>query len=334
MRSDSTPRAPEPSKAIAQEVARPRPYLRPMPGVYGRVAQDYLASGLGLPLPLPPAKKEPPPSGYTGGAGKVPTAAKVRSWVNTKHRHNVGLRLAPGVLGLDVDAYGDRVGAETIDRAQAAWGSLPDTVRSSSRRDGRSGIYLYRVPAGLSWPGQLTADLTGRGLPGNVELIQWGYRYVVCWPSEHPAGPRYRWWSPLGSMLLEIPLLQDLPDLPITWVENLCRQSTRPCAPDTDAAASPDSTEDPRAAAGKTSVASRLEISLANAVDGVRNAPEATRNNTLNKTAFALGGDLRLSEDHVRALLVQAALEAGLDTRSANRTFTSGWTAGRKKPLA
>lgn len=311
-------------KDAEQLVARPRPHLRPAPAVYAQVAQDYAASGLGSPLPFPPGQKEPPPRGYTGRNGKTPTPAKIRGWVTGKPAHNVGLRLAPGLLGIDVDCYNGRVGAATIKRAQAEWGVLPGTVRSSSRRDGVSGIYLYQVPEGLDWPGKLSADLTGTGDPGNVELIHVGLRYVVCWPSEHPEGPRYRWWSPDGQMLQDIPCLHDVPDLPLGWITALCPEPTRL---EEDLVAR---TGD--GPAGEPSTSRRPGRPVADLVERVRKAPESTRNNTLNDVAFTLGGNLSLLEADVHSLLVEAAVAAGLDRRSALSTFTSGWTAGRKKP--
>jgi len=49
--------------------------LRPDPPLYAAVAMDYLASGVGfpLPLPLPPQAKQYPPKGVTGRQGVDPT---------------------------------------------------------------------------------------------------------------------------------------------------------------------------------------------------------------------------------------------------------------------
>jgi len=47
--------------------------LRPDPPLYAAVAMDYLASGVGL--PLPPQAKQYPPKGVTGRQGVDPRRA-------------------------------------------------------------------------------------------------------------------------------------------------------------------------------------------------------------------------------------------------------------------
>lgn len=326
--------------------ALPHP-LRPLPGVYGGVASDYLDTALGWPIPLPEAKKHPPRTGYTGGVGKRPTPAKVRMWSAKSPRSNVALRLAPTVLGLDVDAYDGRVGGQTLALAESTWGPLPPTVRSSSRRDGRSGIYLFRVPAGLSWPSAISADLTRSGRPGNIELVHFGHRYVVSWPSEHPNGERYWWWGPDGAILRDLPSIDQLPALPEAWVAGLVKlrqdralDSARPSSPSSRSTlATPRSSVDnelePGRAAGVVICDETLPTawrSVHSQAKLVRAAPEGKRNEALNKAAYVLGGNLGVAEQDARSTLVRAAVDSGQRTRLATRTFISGWTAGRRKP--
>ncbi len=74
--------------------------LRPDPPLYAAVAMDYLASGVGFPLPLPPQAKQYPPKGVTGRQGVDPTPGKVKAWCrNRQPRTNVALRLVTGVIG-------------------------------------------------------------------------------------------------------------------------------------------------------------------------------------------------------------------------------------------
>ena len=47
---------------------------------------------------------------------------------------------------MDVDAYGGKPGAETLARLEAELGSLPQTLMSASRTDGRSGIRWFTAP--------------------------------------------------------------------------------------------------------------------------------------------------------------------------------------------
>lgn len=64
---------------------------------------------------------------------------------------------------------------------------------------------------------------------------------------------------------------------------------------------------------------------------------EGGRNHRLNAAAFSLGtliGAGRLDENTATAALLDAALSAGLGEREAERTITSGLTAGRAHPRA
>lgn len=184
-----------------------------MTGPYGTAAVTYWSAGWHAPLPLPPRKKALPPSGYTGAAGAWPSYADVYAWAEDKADGNIGLRMPPNVIGIDVDAYGDKLGAQTLAIHEGMYGPLPATWRSSSRDDGVSGIGLFRVPEGLAWPGELTG--------GGVEIIQTRHRYAVVWPSEHPAGGTYRWINSDGLVSTALPDPDALPMLPDEWVTGL-----------------------------------------------------------------------------------------------------------------
>ena len=138
----------------------------------------------------------------------------------TDHRvGNVALRLPPGVLGIDVDAYGEKVGAASIATAEAELGPLPATWIATSRPGTPAGIRLYRVPEGLTW----------RGLR-DVDPIHAGVRYVTAAPSIHPAtGNAYVWLDPDGTMYGDaeaLPRAEELPELPTAWVDYLSRPAT------------------------------------------------------------------------------------------------------------
>ena len=55
---------------------------------------------------------------------------------------------------------------------------------------------------------------------GDIEIVQPHHRYLVCWPSMHPEGRRYRWRDPEGRFG-GIPPRNDLPALPAGWIEGL-----------------------------------------------------------------------------------------------------------------
>jgi hypothetical protein len=170
-------------------------------------------------LPLPERSKTPPPEGFTGAGGVYPSRADVQSWVDDgRPGANVAIRLPGTVIGIDVDAYANKLGGTTHKLAVEKYGPLPPTWRSTSREQSVSGIYLYTVPDGLAWPGELGRD---------VEIIQHRHRYMVAPPSVHPSGARYRWIRPDGATSLTPPRPAELAALPGAWVEALGVQGVR-----------------------------------------------------------------------------------------------------------
>ena len=180
---------------------------------YGDTADAYWAAGWRGILPLPHRAKKNPPAGYTGSTGIDPGYPDIATWMQDGDR-NICLRLPGHVIGIDVDAYGDKAGAFTLREKEAEWGPLPPTWRSTSRDDGTSGIRLYRTPVGLAWPGEVG--------PG-IETVRRDHRYVVCAPSVHPdTGDTYRWIDPNGLVAARgVPDPDILPFLPDAWVQGL-----------------------------------------------------------------------------------------------------------------
>jgi KaiC/GvpD/RAD55 family RecA-like ATPase len=210
---------------------------------YAQAAPAYWASGWRGILPLPHGVKWPPPKGWTGTDGPEPSWPDVTSWSETRPDGNVALRMPDGVVGIDVDDYGDKDGWATLTEAVERWGRLDPTVRSTSRTDGRSGIYLFRVPPGTRLAAQLGFPADGaRAALGHVEIVQRHHRYAVVAPSTHPEGGQYRWvadddldepgtwavpgacdgmltWHGTAGML--VPELDEIPYLPDEWVTQL-----------------------------------------------------------------------------------------------------------------
>lgn len=186
---------------------------------YGAAAQAYWTAGWRSILPMRRGKKFPPPTGYTGDGARVPSYADIATWAEDHGDGNLALVMPDGVIGIDVDAYGSKRGGDTLAAAEAAWGALPLTVRSTSRTDGASGIRLFTAPPEWRSQGQLTMD--GHS---DVEIIQRHHRYVVAYPSIHPAGGQYRWLDADGNEVC-IPRVEDLPPLPDRWVAELTAAS-------------------------------------------------------------------------------------------------------------
>ncbi len=151
---------------------------------YSDAAPVYYENGWS-PLPLPRGEKASPPEGTTGASGRWPTVDEVQLWATQHTNGNVGLRLPDTVLGIDVDDYDGKGGGSSLAELVAKYGPLPDTWVSSSRGYGTSGIRLFRIPAGVRFPGML-----GNG----IDAIQHHHRYGDA----HPRGNHERMIPPPG----------------------------------------------------------------------------------------------------------------------------------------
>jgi hypothetical protein len=177
------------------------------PTGYGRAASTYRRAGWDGVLPLDKGSKWPPPDGHTGYEGRWPTGQQILEWVTARRDANVALRLPQGVVGIDVDDYGSKKGADTLAELEARYGPLPATWSSTSRGDGPSRIHLFRCPEDLKLP----------GVPGtSIEAIQYHHRYCVVWPSV-VEGRRYRWYTPDGQVTDRPPRISELAWLPDDW---------------------------------------------------------------------------------------------------------------------
>ena len=184
---------------------------------YSKSAQVYWEKGWRGLLPLPVGKKYPPPRGYTGFDGPDPSFPDITAWSEDFPDGNLALRLPMGMIGIDVDAYGAKTGAEALAEAERRWGPLPPTFISTSREDGASGIRLFRSPAGVL----LNESIAFTELAiGDIEVIQRHHRYAVVWPSLHPEGRSY-WWTNSEWQLVGIPDPEEVPQLPEAWIQGL-----------------------------------------------------------------------------------------------------------------
>lgn len=182
---------------------------------YAKAVNIYRSRGWVSVIPLPENKKSPPPRGWTGSGTPYPDDAQYGKWVQENPKGNVGLRMAPGVVGIDVDSYGNKPGAASLFELVGECGPLPSTWISTGRKrlgDAMSGIRFYRVGEDVKFK--------GNPKPG-IEIIQHHHRYACVWPSWNPqADAYYEWWGPDGRES-DPPWVQQLPLLPPEWVEAL-----------------------------------------------------------------------------------------------------------------
>ena len=192
---------------------------------YAAAAPLYRAAGWMQVIPLPEGRKTPPPSGFTGRSRKPVTDEQMQLWSQSDPTANTGIVIPEGVLVLDIDAeQGHQVkadGAKGISELSQELGALPATWSSTSHGiDSPARHLFYKVPEGLAWKG---------GAIEGVDILQPGHRYSAVWPSIHPSGEMYCWYTPSGSTTSQIPHISDLATLPWRWVDYLRKpEHTKP----------------------------------------------------------------------------------------------------------
>ncbi len=280
---------------------------------YRSQALQYLESGLGYPIPSAyPFEKSPPLTGWTGRRGAMPSKAQVHQWMETHPDSNILLRLAPNVIGIDVDDYDDKHGVATRGRIGELHGMLPPTSWSTARKY-PSGIYWFRL--------RIWMDTDKMRDPGeHVEVIRHEHRYAVVPPSWNPsARARYRWSD--NAM----PHVTELPYLPTEWYVHLNRGCS--CFEEERAERRRLSMRLSNRAPGLVGVnQARRDIALA--ANALANTSEGSRNNMLSSIAgrfilYDVVINNVLSLDEVTGLMMAAAKHAGLDARETERTIQS-----------
>ena len=217
-----------------------------------------------------------------------------------RHIDATGVGVACGASGLLVVDLDGEDGRLTWTRLAARQG---DTVPTRIAVTGGGGWHLVFHGKGRSSAGKLGPGIDTRGQGG----------YVLAPPSLHPSGTRYRWRDP------EIPIASAP-----SWLLRLLEPS-----PVTPAVGHRRDLPDGAAATAYG------EAALEGLADDMLRAVEGTRNDTLVRVAhragrLAAGGEL--AENVAHDVLVEAALETGLGTMEAARTFRSGFQAGLRVP--
>ncbi len=169
-------------------------------------AAQYRTAGWTGTVPIPHGVKWPPPRGFTGEDGAWPSSADIAAWQESGPQ-NIALRLPPNVVALDVD---DPAGLLAL---MEKIGTLPPTWRAHSGGS-RLGHLYFKLPAGVLSHGWGAPCL-------GVDLLRYGHRYSVVWPSLHPSGSRYGWSPGEKGADKAFPAPSDLPELPAAWIAHL-----------------------------------------------------------------------------------------------------------------
>lgn len=202
---------------------------------YADAAAIYHRAGWLSPLPVDVGHgRAPVPTGFTGSRNAdayPPDVEQLRQWTITHAHANVGLWLPHDVIGIDVDAYGDKHGDETMEHVATIAGEpLPPTWTSTCRGPGPSRIHFMRVDvraqSGVRWRTGLSA------YGGGVDVIRFGHMFARVWPSRkmdrEPRGAVYRWYDPNGLIVPHgrVPRPNELACLPDSWLHALTVSGT------------------------------------------------------------------------------------------------------------
>ena len=204
-----------------------------------------------------------------------------------------------GVFVVDVDAP---AGFSTLAALELQHGAMPTTTTVAT---GRGGLHVwFRHPGGVRIPtraGALGPSVDVRGDGGSIILP----------PTLHASGRRYAWLRGLD----------ELADAP-AWLLALVVERPRPPRP-------PLPPLDPSRGGRYAAAALAMEAAR------VAGAGAGARNSTTNAAAFNVGqlvGAGDLAGDHAAAVLVDAAILAGLPEREAYAAVRCGLRAGMASP--
>ena len=239
--------------------------------------------------------------------------ARICSWW-ARRAYNIGISCGPSglvVIDLDLPHAGEPAhasGAQTLASLCRERGD-PYPCGTFTVRTPSGGTHLYFTAAGAAVPN--SAGTLGR----HIDIRAAG-GYVIA-PGSRIAGRAYHAQDANAQ-----------PSVLPGWIATALaghRAEPRTLLP---AACMPHAEPDRRAVA-------YVMAALHGEALRVAGAREGTRNDTLNRAAFALGQLVAsglLPELPVVAALADAAAQAGLPEREARRTIRSGMTAGSRRP--
>lgn len=266
----------------------------------GDAAVELAGQGLSV-FPLAPQTKVPR-SGSAGFHDATTNIVRIREWWTTDPQANIGVRTM-GLAVVDVDLYHPQCRhswERLVDLTRPE--SLPSTWVSGTGRGGRHHWYSLADAADRLLKNGYTSSMPIDGatvqLP-HIDLKCTGGSYVVAPPSVVPEGA-YVWLH--RNTLAEAP----------QWLRGPKLQAARPSRASRE---------------GRVSGSAKRVAAIC---DQVATAPVGQRNDTLNWGAFRMAEVVAagvLRRQHAHAALVEAAIEAGLSSREAERTIRSAFVA-------
>lgn len=191
-------------------------------------------------IPLPYGSQWPPPSGFTGRKALSISKQQYLEWLKESRQagaKNIAIVLPEDIISIDVDDYGDKHGGRDLAKLEEHIGKkLPTKWISTARghpNANTSGQRFFRLKPQQS-PRLLKYHDKPAGSTGAIEIVRWGHRYSVVWPSvngrlgaEIGANvARYTWyyWDEQQNTWVKSagpPKVEDLSYLPDEWVEHL-----------------------------------------------------------------------------------------------------------------
>jgi putative DNA primase/helicase len=221
------------------------------------------------------------------------------------------------LVTLDIDGP---EGRESLAALEQVHGALPQTLTSRSGRVDGGEHRIFHVPASLDM--DAIRNRAGKLAPG-LDVRAEGGQIAVC-PTVHRSGNAYTWTE-------RVPVA----DVP-SWLFGLMSAGYARAA-----AVRPIQSEfvTPRSATDERDGARYARAALDSAIDAVERAPKGTRNDTLNREAFSLGGLVAsglLSESEVEDALMGAMLNGRWDSHAIRtqhlRTLRRALEDGRCAP--
>lgn len=264
-----------------------------------RAALAFAKRGIPIFPCVPRGKK---PINKHGCLGATSDPAVIRDWWLREPNANLAVATGAraGIFVLDVDG---NEGESSLRHLVSTYGDLPNTVEYTTGGGGRH--IWFRLPEG---PAEIRNSVSRLG--AHLDVRGEGGSAIVP-PSIHGSGRRYR-WSPTSAHAIAEP-----PD----WLIALVRK--------------------PKVVAQRSTILppSNIERYVAAAVvnefQQLEEAVKGTRNDALNKTAFALAQFVAcgaLPNDWTREQLERRAVNLGLSVIEARCTIESGFHSGLALP--
>lgn len=195
----------------------------------GPIAEHYAARGWQLvPTQWHRTKNRAANTPVNGVTGRAPFPAFVSVVGLVLHREGgpdctgryakPAVRPPPHVVGFDVDdGYAAKTGGDTLVEVEMALGPLPGTWSLTARGPWTpSRRRWFRIP-----PDLVVGDRFFTQFGGCIETIRTGHRYSWCAPAIHVrkgkvVGPVL--WYDQGGNVTDMPHVDQLPELPASWV--------------------------------------------------------------------------------------------------------------------